>query len=165
MKKEELNFNRETFILKSDDTIDKKYLKIKEISNGTYAKVFVVQKKTDFKLYCCKEILKNKVADLPKFKNEINILSKMDHPNIIRLFEIFEDARNISIIMELCEGGNLFEKINILAEKDKSFSEKEAVKIFKQIISGMSYCHGQGICHHYLKPENIMFLNKIRIPL
>ena len=160
MKKEEINFNRETFILKSDDTIAKKYLKIKEISNGTYAKVFVVQKKTDFKLYCCKEILKNKVADLPKFKNEINILSKMDHPNIIRLFEIFEDARNISIIMELCEGGNLFEKINILAEKDKSFSEKEAVKIFKQIISGVSYCHSQGICHRDLKPENIMFLNK-----
>ena len=128
MKKEEINFNRETFILKSDDTIAKKYLKIKEISNGTYAKVYVVQKKTDFKLYCCKEILKNKVADLPKFKNEINILSKMDHPNIIRLFEIFEDDRNISLIMELCEGGNLFEKINTLAEKINHFRKKKPLK-------------------------------------
>ena len=129
MKKDEINFSRETFILKSDETIAKKYLKIKEISNGTYAKVYIVQKKTDFKLYCCKEILKSKVADLPKFRNEINILSKVDHPNIIRLFEIFEDNRYISLIMELCEGGNLFEKINELAEKDKSFSEKEAVKM------------------------------------
>ena len=160
MKKDELNFNRETFILKSDDTVVKKYLKIKEISNGTYAKVYVVQKKTDFKLYCCKEILKSKVEDLPKFRNEINILSKVDHPNIIRLFEIFEDNRYISIIMELCEGGNLFDKINELAAKDKSFSEKEAVKIFKQIISGVSYCHSQGICHRDLKPENILFVNK-----
>ena len=48
MKKDELNFNRETFILKSDDTVVKKYLKIKEISNGTYAKVYVVQKKNRF---------------------------------------------------------------------------------------------------------------------
>ena len=160
MKKDEINFSRETFILKSDETIAKKYLKIKEISNGTYAKVYIVQKKTDFKLYCCKEILKSKVKDLPKFRNEINILSKVDHPNIIRLFEIFEDNRYISLIMELCEGGNLFEKINELAEKDKSFSEKEAVKIFKQLMSAVNYCHSQGICHRDLKPENIIFLNK-----
>ena len=159
-KKEEINFDRETFILKSSDTIAKKYLKIKEISNGTYSKVYIVQKKTDFKLYCCKEILKNKVADLPKFRNEINILSKMDHPNIIRLYEIFEDDRYISLIMELCEGGDLFQKINELAEKDKSFSEKEAVKIFKQLMSAVSYCHSQGICHRDLKPQNIVFLNK-----
>ena len=160
MKKDDINFSRETSILKSDETITKKYLKIKEISNGTYAKVYIVQKKTDFKLYCCKEILKNKVADLPKFRNEINILSKIDHPNIIRLYEIFEDKRYISLIMELCEGGDLFQKINELAEKDKSFSEKEAVKIFKQLMSAVSYCHSQGICHRDLKPENILFLNK-----
>ena len=97
---------------------------------------------------------------MQKFRNEINILSKVDHPNIIRLYEIFEDSRYISIIMELCEGGDLFQKINELAEKDKSFSEKEAVKIFKQLISAVSYCHSQGICHRDLKPQNIVFLNK-----
>ena len=158
--KDDINFNKETFILKSSDTIASKYLKIKEISNGTYAKIYIVQRKTDFKLYCCKEILKSKVADLNKFRNEINILSKVDHPNIIRLYEIFEDNRYISIIMEYCTGGDLFQKINELAEKDQSFSEKEAVKIFKQLISAVSYCHSQGICHRDLKPDNIIFLNK-----
>ena len=157
-KDDSLNFNKETFILKSSGTMAKKYLKIKEISNGTYSKIYIVQNKTDLKSYCCKEILKSKVADLAKFKNEINILSKMDHPNIIRLYEIFEDDRYISLIMELCKGGELFQKINELAEKDEAFSEKEAVKIFKQLISAVSYCHSQGICHRDLKPENILFL-------
>ena len=158
--KNDINFNKETFILKSSDTIASKYLKIKEISNGIYAKIYIVQRKTDFKLYCCKEILKSKVADLYNFRNEINILSKVDHPNIIRIYEIFEDSRYISIIMEYCTGGDLFQKINELAEKDKSFSEKEAVKIFKQLMSAVSYCHNQGICHRDLKPDNIIFLNK-----
>ena len=159
-KDDNINFNKETFILKSSGTIAKKYLKIKDISNGTYSKIYLVQNKTDFKLYCCKEILKCKVADLSKFKNEINILSKVDHPNIIRLYEIFEDERYISLIMEFCQGGELFQKINELAEKDQSFSEKEAVKIFKQLMSAVSYCHSQGICHRDLKPENILFLTK-----
>ena len=158
--KEDLNFNKESFILKSSGTIAKRYLKIKTIANGTYSKVYIVQNKTDFKLYCCKEILKNKLADINKFRNEINVLSKVDHPNIIRLYEVFEDDRYISIIMELCQGGDLFKKINELAEKDQSFSEKEAVKIFKQLMSAVSHCHSQGICHRDLKPDNIIFLNK-----
>ena len=159
-KDDALNFNKESFILKSSGIIAKKYLKIKDLSNGTYSKIYLVQNKTDFKLYCCKEIFKSKVADLTKFKNEINVLSKVDHPNIIRLYEIFEDDRYISLIMEYCQGGELFKKINELAENDQSFSEKEAVKIFKQLISAVSYCHSQGICHRDLKPENILFLTK-----
>ena len=159
-EKGEINLARDTFILKSSETLAKKYLKIKEVSNGTYAKIYIVQSKTDMKLYCCKEILKDKISDLNKFRNEINILSKVDHPNIIRLYEIFEDSRYISLIMELCTGGELFKKINELADKDQSFSEKEAVKIFKQLMKAVSYCHSQGICHRDLKPENIIFLNQ-----
>ena len=159
-EKGEINLARDTFILKSSETLAKKYLKIKEVSNGTYAKIYMVQSKTDMKLYCCKEILKDKISDLNKFRNEINILSKVDHPNIIRLYEIFEDSRYISLIMELCTGGELFKKINELADKDQSFSEKEAVKIFKQLMKAVSYCHSQGICHRDLKPENIIFLNQ-----
>ena len=158
--KDDMNFNKESFVLKSSGNIAKKYLKIKDLANGTYSKIYVVQNKTDLKLYCCKEILKNKVVDLNKFKNEINVLSKVDHPNIIRLYEVFEDDRYISLIMEYCQGGELFKKINELAENDQSFSEKEAVKVFKQLMLAVSYCHSVGICHRDLKPENILFLNK-----
>ena len=158
-QKDDLNFNKETFILKSPGTIAKKYLKLKEIGKGTYANIFTVQSKTNYKVYCCKEILKTKIADINKFKNEINVLSKVDHPNIIRLFEIFEDDKHCSLIMEECTGGELFQRISEKIEKDEAFTEKEAATIFKQIMSAVSYCHSQGICHRDLKPENILFLN------
>ena len=158
-KDDNLNFNKENFILKSNGTLAKKYLKLKEIAKGTYSKIFLVQSKSNFKVYICKEILKSKVSDTIKFRNEINVLSKMDHPNIIRLFEIFEDDRHISLIMEHCTGGELFKRILQRAEQDQAFTEKEAAVIFKQLMSAVSYCHSQGICHRDLKPENILFLN------
>ena len=159
-KEENINIGKETFVLKSTGDLAKRYLKLKEIKRGTYSKIYIVQKKSNFKVYICKEILKSKVSDLFKFKNEINVLSKMDHPNIIRLFEIFEDDRHISLIMEYCTGGELFNKIIERADKDQAFSEKEAATIFKQLMSAVSYCHSQGICHRDLKPENIIFENK-----
>ncbi len=149
-----------TFLLKSNGTLAKKYLKIKDIGKGTYSKIFTVQNKTNFKVYCCKQILKSKIADLPKFKNEINVLSKIEHPNLIKIYEIFEDERHLNIIMENCTGEELFQKIIEKLESGETFTEKEAVPIFKQLISAISCCHSQGICHRDLKPENILFLNK-----
>ena len=58
-----------------------------------------------------KIIPKNKIHDQRRFKNEIEILRNLDHPHIIKLFETFEDSRNIYLVMELCEGGELFDKI------------------------------------------------------
>ena len=159
-KDENLNSNREIFLLKSNGVLPKKYLKLRDIGKGTYSKVFTVQNKTNFKTYCCKEILKSKVADLTKFKNEINTLSKMEHPNIIKFYEIFEDERHFSFIIENCTGGELFPRILQKLSQGETFTEKEAVPIFKQIMSAMSYCHSQGIFHRDLKPENILFLNK-----
>jgi len=160
VKDDNINFNKESFILKSSGTIAKKYLKVKDIAKGTYSDIFLVQNKSNYKKYCCKQILKSKINDAYKFKNEINILSKVDHPNIIRLFEIFEDERHYSLIMEYCSGGELCDRILKKAEKDQAYTEKEAVLIFKQIMTAVSYCHAQGICHRDLKPENILFLNE-----
>ena len=159
-KDDNMNSNREVFLLKSNGILPKKYLKLRDIGKGTYSKVFTVQNKSNFKTYCCKEILKSKVADLAKFKNEINTLSKMEHPNIIKFYEIFEDDRHFSFIMENCTGGELFPRILLKLSQGETFSEKEVASIFKQIMSAMSYCHSQGICHRDLKPENILFLNK-----
>ena len=159
IKDDNQNANKETFLLKSNGTLAKKYLKLRDIGKGTYSKVYTVQNKSNFKVYLCKEILKSKISDLLKFKNDINILSKAEHPNLVRIYEIFEDERHFSLIMENCTGDELF--FNILKKllNGEPFSEKEAVPIFKQLMSAVSFCHSQGICHKDIKPENILFLN------
>lgn len=83
----------------------------------------------------------------------------MDHPNIIKLYEVYEDTRYIYLIMEECSGGELFDRIIDRINKKAMFTEKEAAFIFKQMMSAICYCHSQGICHRDLKPENLLFLN------
>ena len=87
-------------------------------------------------------------------------MSKTDHPSIIKLYEIYEDTRNIYLVMEECTGGELFDRIISRVESGIRYTEKQATKIFQQMISAICYCHSQGICHRDLKPENILFLTK-----
>lgn len=96
---------------------------------------------------------------MDKFTLEINIMTQMDHPNIIKLYEVYEDNRYIYLIMEECSGGELFDRIIDRINKKSMFTEKEAAFIFKQMMSAICYCHSQGICHRDLKPENLLFLN------
>jgi calcium-dependent protein kinase len=80
----------------------------------------------------------------------------MDHPNIIKLYEVFEDNRYIHLIMELSTGGELFDRILDRITKKNLYTEKEAASIFKQMMSAICYCHAQSICHRDLKPENLL---------
>jgi len=91
---------------------------------------------------------------------EINLMIQMDHPNVIKLYEVFEDKRYIYLIMEECSGGELFDRIYERIEKEKLFTEREAAKIFKQLMNAICHCHSNNICHRDLKPENLLFLNK-----
>ncbi len=84
---------------------------------------------------------------------------KLDHPNVIKLYEIYEDNRYLYLVMEECSGGELFDRIIDRISKQKMFTEKEAAGIFKQLMSAICYCHSAGICHRDLKPENLLFLN------
>ena len=124
-------------MLKSNGVLPKKYLELRDIGKGAYSKVFTVQNKSNFKIF--KEILKSKIIDLLKFRNEFNTLSNVDLPNIIKFYEIFVDERNFSFIMENCGSGELIQKILEKLSKGESFSEKEAVPIFNQSMSVISY--------------------------
>ena len=155
----QLSYSKKNFILQGSGKFIDNYLKIQELGRGSYAKVFRVQNKKTKDIYACKELAKSKINDIQKFKNEINIMSKCDHPSIIKLYEIYEDPRYIELVMEQCLGGSLFDRlIKKMEEEDETFSEREAAIIFKQIITGLSYCHNQGICHRDLKMENVLFL-------
>ena len=86
------------------------------------------------------------------FKYEISILKKLDHPNILKLYEVFEDDKRYYLVTELCKGGELFDEIINKVQ----FSEKEAATIVQQILQAVAYCHSLGIVHRDLKPENVL---------
>ncbi len=161
MKSEDkIKFNKETFITRTPGNLSDKYEKIKELGSGSYGKVFRVKNKLTEQMCACKELAKKKIADIDKFNLEISIMSKCDHPSIIKLYEIYEDERHIDLVMEECVGGELFDRILSRIDSGNLYSEKQAANIFKQMMSAVSYCHSQGICHRDLKPENILFLTK-----
>jgi len=80
----------------------------------------------------------------------------MDHPNIIKLYESFEDHRNIYLVMELCAGGELFDKII----ESGHFTEVQAAILMQQIVRAIYYMHENHVCHRDLKPENFLFVTK-----
>lgn len=92
------------------------------------------------------------------FMNELNILKSVSkaHPNLVTLHSYFETPFNWYLIMDLCEGGELFERLY----QKGSFYEKDAIVIIKQIIEGIAYLHENNIVHRDIKAENIMFRTK-----
>jgi calcium-dependent protein kinase len=157
MKKDEIKFNKETFITHTKGRLTSKYKILNELGNGSFGKVIRVENLINKEIYACKKMIKKNIKDIKSFNNEIDILSKCDHPNIVRLYEIIEGEKNMNLIMEECKGGQLFKKIQL--KNIIKMTEKEIAKIFKEIMIAVNYLHNRGICHRDLKPENILFLN------
>lgn len=83
-------------------------------------------------------------------------MQRIDHPNVLKLYEYFEDSKNIYLITELCLGGELFDKI----VECEFFSEYVAANVFRQILNSIGHLHSLKICHRDLKPENFMIVSK-----
>eukprot|EP00929_Paragymnodinium_shiwhaense_P058566 TRINITY_DN2932_c0_g1_i1.p1 TRINITY_DN2932_c0_g1~~TRINITY_DN2932_c0_g1_i1.p1 ORF type:complete len:502 (+),score=153.25 TRINITY_DN2932_c0_g1_i1:86-1591(+) len=128
----------------------------KKLGEGSYGDVFRVTNKSTRAVRAVKSIAKAQMKNIERFKQEIAIMKIMDHPNIIKLYETFEDNRNIYLVMELCKGGELFDRI-ISAGR---FSEVKAATIMQQIVRAIYYMHENHICHRDLKPENFLFATK-----
>ena len=153
-------FSKQNLISSTKDKISKKYEIKKILGKGANGKVYQVKNKITQEINACKQISKKEITNIEKLTNEISILNKVDHPNIIKLYEIFEDEKNIYLIMEKCNGGELFDKISHNIRKKEMFKEKEAAYILFQIISALYYLHSNGISHRDLKPENLLYYNK-----
>ena len=151
METKSLKINKESFVSIYKGDITQYYEIIKKIGEGGYGKIYKVKNKESGDIRAMKQILKSKIPDIEKFQNEIKILSMVDHPNIVRLFEVIEDDKYFNLFQELCTGGELLSKVQ------KPLKEKEIAKIFKQIISAIAYCHEKGIVHRDMKLENILF--------
>ena len=157
--KNQVNIKKETFV-NIGRALRDCYEFTKNLGKGGYGKVFQVRNKNTGQLFACKKLSKLNVNNLIKFRREINILVKMDHPNIIKLYDVFESQNSLYLIMEECHGGELFDRILKRIESNEMYSEKEACEIIQQVMSAIEYCHKQGIVHRDLKPENLLYLRE-----
>lgn len=166
IKHREITITPGTFVRLSHNSKIAEYKEIKKLGAGAFSDVVLcdhLQTKTKRALKIVhKSGLSQFQRDPVCMLKEIQILKMLDHPNIIKCFEIFEDDRKFYIATEYCSGGDLFGEI----VKMQSFNEAQVAKIIFQILSALSYCHEKSVIHRDLKPENILILeNKSGIHL
>lgn len=150
-------FSRKGFILSFTGNLEDFYkLSEEPLGKGTYGCVYKATDKLLKSSRAVKVVSKKKLKNIPRFRQEIDIMKNLDHPNVIKLSETFEDTEKIYLIMELCTGGELFDKI----VKRGCFPEPYAAFIMKQIYSVLNYLKYKNICHRDIKPENFLFYDK-----
>ena len=119
-------------------------------------------RKSDERQVAVKVIEKKSLKDNEFFIHEQKILHELDHPGVVGILDCFEDAHHYYLVMELCLGKELFDRIidNFEANDHKSaYNEQDAAIILRQIFETLTYIHSKGIAHCDLKPDNFMFLN------
>jgi len=100
-----------------------------------------------------KVIDKAKVEDMNDIQREIEVMSMLDHPNVVKLFEIYDEPKKMMLVMELVTGGELFDRI----VSKGSYTEKDAAEVMKTLCQALSYMHAKKVVHRDLKPENILY--------
>ncbi|XP_057818780.1 calcium-dependent protein kinase 28 isoform X2 [Cryptomeria japonica] len=142
-----------------DRDFDNNYSIGKLLGHGQFGYTFVATHKHTAERVAVKRIEKKKIV-LPiafeDVKREVKILQALNgHENVVQFYNAFEDDDFVYIVMELCEGGELLDRI--LAKKDSRYSEKDAAKIVRQMLKVAARCHLHGVVHRDLKPENFLF--------
>ena len=129
-----------------------------ELGSGGFAVVYLVTEKSTGQKFAAKVIKKNKLedVDMRRITDEINILRRVRHPNIISLRAVAKTKSEIILVMELAEGGELFDKLI----EEGQYTESDASRILRQIILAVEYLHSLNIAHRDLKPENILLKDK-----
>ena len=103
---------KSTFIVKNEKKMSDVYsMEKKTLGSGTYGVVHKVTHKVTKQVRACKTIARKKIKNWERFQQEVTILQTLDHPHIIKLYEYFEDEKNVYLITEICGGGELFDKI------------------------------------------------------
>jgi calcium-dependent protein kinase len=153
-------FAHSQFIIDNPGKITEFYdMQSKTLGEGSFGAVCIGTNKSTKFQRAIKKISKKSIKTpekMAKMKFEIDIMKTMDHPNIVKLYESFEDNQILYLVMELCTGGELFDRIIDAG----SFSEPKAAHVMQQMLGAIFYMHERHICHRDLKPENFLFSTK-----
>jgi calcium-dependent protein kinase len=101
-----------------------------------------------------KSILKEKVKKKEVLQRELNTLKKLDHPNIIKFYETYDDGKYVHFVMEYCPGGDLFERVE--SPNEPMMTEDQVKKIMFKLVKTVNYMHSKKIIHRDLKLENVL---------
>ncbi|XP_040994577.1 calcium-dependent protein kinase 8-like [Juglans microcarpa x Juglans regia] len=132
----------------------------RELGRGEFGVTYLSTDVSTGEELACKSISKKKLrtaVDIEDVRREVEIMKHLPkHPNIVTLKDTFEDDQAVHIVMELCEGGELFDRIVARGH----YTERAAAGVMRTIVEVVQMCHKQGVMHRDLKPENFLFANK-----
>lgn len=156
--KDQLKIHKNYFVQAKDTQFSDDY-KLKEtLGKGAFGVVGKCENLSTGAVRAVKMLAKKKLDDdeLESLANEILIIKKLDHPNIVKMYEEYEDSKYLYIVTECINGGELFDELL----RRKKFTEKDCAIIIKQLLEALSHIHANDIAHKDLKPENILLEKK-----
>jgi len=132
----------------------------RKLGQGQFGTTFLCVEKATGQEYACKSIAKRKLVtddDVEDVRREIQIMHHLaGHPNVISIKGAYEDAMAVHVVMELCAGGELFDRII----QRGHYTERQAAELTRTIVGVVEACHSLGVMHRDLKPENFLFINQ-----
>ncbi|KAF9680772.1 hypothetical protein SADUNF_Sadunf06G0156300 [Salix dunnii] len=132
----------------------------RKLGQGQFGTTFLCIEKATGKEFACKSIAKRKLTtqeDVDDVRREIQIMHHLEgHPNVIKIVNAYEDAVAVHVVMELCSGGELFDRIVHRGH----YTEKQASELARLIVGVVEACHSLGVMHRDLKPENFLFVSQ-----